>query len=371
MISSISLAYCLISILTFFSFLIPKKRKYDLIIFPYAQKGSDGYKRRFEVYFDFLKQENISCKICDIINSDDLFRINEGPFGGRYILFQKIIWKRIWQVYSARNYKAVFIQRGLFVLYPDQKFPYLERLIYQLNDNITIDFWDSFWVYNPKLVNKAVLYANKVACVNNFIVDYFQFSLNKKFLFPIGVDLTSYITKYDYSIDNIVKFIYTGAPGNVETFLQLSHQVFINLKKKIDFKLILITRYRCEINDYPVEFYDFDENTFFNHLANADIGLYFVKDSEISKGKMAMKVLDYMSAGLPCVASPFGLSPYVVDKENILLANSVEEWIDNIIALKEDINLRKKVGENGRKMVEKYHDIKNSFNTFKEIVLKK
>ena len=371
MLISINIAYCLISILTFFSFLIPKKRKYDLIIFPYAQKGSDGYKRRFEVYFDFLKQENISYKICDIIDNDLFVKIIDGSFGKRYLFFQKTIWKRIWQVYSARNYKAVFIQRGLFVLYPDQKFPYLERLIYRLNGNITIDFWDSFWVYNPKLVNKAVLYANKVACVNNFILDYFQFSFNKKFLFPIGVNLDLYKIKLDYSIEDPIRFIYTGLPSNVETFLQLSHPVFISLKSKIDFKLILITRYRCEINDYPVEFYDFNEDTFYDQLLNADVGLYFVKDSEISKGKMAMKVLDYMSAGLPCVASPFGLSPYAVDKENILLANSVEEWVDNIIVLKEDINIRKKIGENGRKMVEQFHDVKSSFNIFKESVLNK
>ena len=38
-----------------------------------------------------------------------------------------------------------------------------------------------------------------------------------------------------------------------------------------------------------------------------------VKSDVESKGKMAMKVLDYQSAGLPCVATPSGLSNHAND----------------------------------------------------------
>ena len=36
------------------------------MVFPYSQKGSDGYLRRFEEYFPRLNQEGISFKVQDI-----------------------------------------------------------------------------------------------------------------------------------------------------------------------------------------------------------------------------------------------------------------------------------------------------------------
>tara|TARA_B100001939_G_C16453760_1_gene410007 strand:- start:200 stop:505 length:306 start_codon:yes stop_codon:yes gene_type:complete len=92
-----------------------------------------------------------------------------------------------------------------------------------------------------------------------------------------------------------------------------------------------------------------------------------VKSDEESKGKMAMKVLDYQSAGLPCIATPSGLSSYVKDNDNILLSNEENEWIKKLTKLFDNKSLRKKLGENGFEMVKKHHSIEKSYIEFKEL----
>jgi len=111
-----------------------------------------------------------------------------------------------------------------------------------------------------------------------------------------------------------------------------------------------------------------DESTFFEIMANSDIGIYAVEDNDEMRGKMAMKVLDYMSSGLPCIATPIGITPYAVNMENIYFATSEQEWIDLLILLSENEKLRKNIGINGRNTVEKNHSIRNSYILFKKII---
>jgi len=367
---TLNTGYFITTILWLYYSLFPfkGKRKTDIIFFPYAQPGSDGYKRRFEVYLPHLKKENISFIMCDITDNKHLIENLEGSKLKRYILFRKIYFKRIRQVLLARKCKAAFVQRGLFVAFPDQKFPHLERLLSKLNTNITIDFWDSFWLYNKKLVDKAASYCNKISCVNEFDQLYFNFLPQPKLLFPIGIDLSPYKQKKDYAIHGPVKFVYTGLPHNVEQFLSFMSPVFEKLIKEIDFKLILITRYRNDHLPFPAEFHYFEESTFYNLLSGADIGLYAVEESDESKGKMATKVLDYMAAGLPSVASPYGLTPYAQHNENILVASGNEEFYNTITKLVSDIDLRTRIGKSAFQTMIKHHEIEKSYSLFKQIV---
>lgn len=345
-----------------------KKRGTDIIFFPYAQPGSDGYKRRFESYLPYFKKENISFIMCSITDDKTLLENLEGSKYQRYKIFRKIYFKRLKQILLAQKCKAVFIQRGLFVAFPDQYFPYLERLLLKLNSNITIDFWDSFWLYNKKLVDKAASCSHKISCVNEFDQLYFDFLPQPKLLFPIGIDLSPYKQKTDYSFQGPIKFIYTGLPHNVEHFLSLMAPVFEKIIQKIEFKLILVTRYRKDHLPFPVEFHYFEESTFYNLLEQSDIGLYAVDDSDISKGKMATKVLDYMAAGLPSVASPWGLTPYAQHNENILVASNNDDFYNSITKLVSDIDLRTRIGKSAFQTMIKHHEISKSYSLFKQII---
>lgn len=88
-------------------------------------------------------------------------------------------------------------------------------------------------------------------------------------------------------------------------------------------------------------------------LTHFDLGLMPLDDSEFAKGKCAFKLIRYMAAGLPVVASPVGMnSEVVIEGETGFLASSPEEWEDAIVTLVEDDELRERMGKAGRKRYE-------------------
>jgi len=371
MLISLSTGYFLCHILTLYFSIFPcrKNKKGDIIFFPFTQPGSDGFERRIRQYLPLFERDNTIYKVCSIYNDSIIQKIMGGNDIGRYRLFRKIFWIRFSQVLCAARYKSVFIQRGLFPLYPDQKSPHLEKLLYCINKNVTIDFWDSVWVYNSDLVDKTIKYCRQISCVNKFVYDHFKQSNKNKKIFPIGVDLKKYKIKTDYQTTNPVRLFYTGNPANVEEFLGVVNPVLNEISEKTKIILVLVTRQKLDTGKIRSEFHEFSEDTFFDLLAGSDIGLYAVEDSEISKGKMAMKVLDYLSAGLPAVASPYGILPGAENEKNLLIANDKEEWISAITRLCNDFELRKKLGTEGRKTAEREHNLEESYMQFRKMLL--
>ena len=94
-----------------------------------------------------------------------------------------------------------------------------------------------------------------------------------------------------------------------------------------------------------------------------------MKDTEFTKGKVAYKSIEYSAAALPIVASLFGLSPHLENEKDVLIANNIDEWGNQLIRLINDESLRRKIGVNARIKAEKYHSINSTYKKFLEILL--
>jgi|SRR5665213_820566 len=88
-------------------------------------------------------------------------------------------------------------------------------------------------------------------------------------------------------------------------------------------------------------------------LAAAHIGVMPLTDDEWSRGKCAFKLLQYMAAALPCVASPIGANvEAVIDGVNGFHARTLDDWERNLESLIASAELRARFGTNGRAHVE-------------------
>jgi glycosyltransferase involved in cell wall biosynthesis len=95
------------------------------------------------------------------------------------------------------------------------------------------------------------------------------------------------------------------------------------------------------------------EETEAAHLATGDIGISWVPDDLWSRGKCALKVLQYMAAGLPVVANPVGVQAQIVRHgQTGFLARTDEEWVEAVGRLRSDPALRQRMGREGRRRVE-------------------
>jgi glycosyltransferase involved in cell wall biosynthesis len=88
-------------------------------------------------------------------------------------------------------------------------------------------------------------------------------------------------------------------------------------------------------------------------LATAHIGVMPLTDDEWSRGKCAFKLLQYMAAALPCVASPVGANTEaVIDGVNGFHARTADEWERSLESLIRSPELRARFGASGRAHVE-------------------
>jgi glycosyltransferase involved in cell wall biosynthesis len=104
-------------------------------------------------------------------------------------------------------------------------------------------------------------------------------------------------------------------------------------------------------------------------LAAAHIGVMPLTDDAWSRGKCAFKLLQYMAAGLPCVASPIGANTEaVIDGYNGFHARTVVEWERSLESLIESPDLRARFGANGRMHVEARYGMRRYQERYLELL---
>jgi glycosyltransferase involved in cell wall biosynthesis len=104
-------------------------------------------------------------------------------------------------------------------------------------------------------------------------------------------------------------------------------------------------------------------------LLTFDIGVMPVPDNEWMRGKCGAKVLFYMAAGIPPIASPVGVNAdIIVHGESGLLPRTEEEWFDAIALLVEDAERRERMGKAARARFEALYDPKKVARQWAEAI---
>jgi glycosyltransferase involved in cell wall biosynthesis len=89
-----------------------------------------------------------------------------------------------------------------------------------------------------------------------------------------------------------------------------------------------------------------------------DIGVMPLVDTPYQRGKCGAKLLQYMAAGLPAIASPVGVNQTIVrDGETGFLADTAEDWRKALRLLIADPELRRRLGQAGRAACERDYSI--------------
>jgi glycosyltransferase involved in cell wall biosynthesis len=89
-----------------------------------------------------------------------------------------------------------------------------------------------------------------------------------------------------------------------------------------------------------------------------DIGVYPLPDDDWARGKCGFKAIQFMSCGVPVVASPVGVNREIVqDGVNGFLASTPDEWRLKMAALIDDSDLRRRIGAAGRRTIQERYSL--------------
>jgi glycosyltransferase involved in cell wall biosynthesis len=101
-----------------------------------------------------------------------------------------------------------------------------------------------------------------------------------------------------------------------------------------------------------VENLRWNKDTEYEQIKNFDIGIMPLTQDPFSNGKASYKLLQYLAAGVPSVASAVGMNVKVANNnKNALLASTYQEFVEKIELIISDTSLRERLSKNGRKLI--------------------
>ena len=235
--------------------------------------------------------------------------------------------------------------------------------------------------YNTKTLQKA----DKILVMNeytqNLVSDYYKVSKEKTSIVSNGTNLE----KYYNTKQNNKRIIFSGAMYHHRGIDILLESIPTIINKISDLELLLL-------GDGPemqklqeiVKANNLSENVIFkgwiqreeipDFLANSVIGIGPLRNTDVTKGALPIKVLEYMASSLPILAMK-GTLPEEVLKDGIngYFIENAKELSEKIIYLLENSDERKEMGINSREMVKKFdweNVANNIINEYKKIAMK-
>jgi len=347
-----------------------------LFIVPYPVKRAPSQRFRVELFEPYLKEAGIPYTISSFID-ESTFNIlykQGGTFrkaGGIIKGFLRRIKNAFWDVHQ---YTHVFIHREAAPVGP----PIFEWIIAKLWGKKTIyDFDDAIWIPNTSRENKvaALLKANwkvkyickwatTVVAGNDYLCSFAKKYNPNVACIPTCVDVEKGHNRLkEHKHDSIV-IGWTGSHSTLG-FLETLLPTLWDLHKEFSFTLLVIADKKPNYNFPSMMFIPWKEETEIDDLLNMDIGIMPLASDAWSEGKCGFKLIQYMSLGIPAVASPIGVNSKIIDDGiNGYIAHDEHEWKKYLLTLMKDTALRATMGLAGRAKIVNEYSTQSQKETF-------
>ncbi len=252
---------------------------------------------------------------------------------------------RLLSILRAPFYDLVFLERELI----PHLTPFFERFAAALNPRIHLDFDDAihlkYGAADP--VARVIRLARGISAGNEWLAAYARRHNPRVTVVPTAIDTD----RFTPAQLGDVPFVWTGTSSNLRFLAQIAPA----LRRVAGARLLVICDRPPDDLGIPTEFVPWSESSEVDALRRGRIGIMPLPDTEWSKGKCGFKILQYLACGIPCVASPVGVNPQILEGgECGLLARTEDEWVDSLTRLTRDAKLARKLAERGRKRVEAY-----------------
>jgi glycosyltransferase involved in cell wall biosynthesis len=282
--------------------------------------------------------------------------------------------------YARRLFDSLRPDRFDAVICEQEAFPFFPALIdlfcQRRGTRIFVDYDDnahskySGWPILRHKIGRVMAAAESVIVGNFYLADYAKQFNQQVCVIPSVVDLSGYGDRIKTATSDTVRVAWIGTPVTAALLKPLL-PVFKRLQSqhpKLRFRFIGAGT-SLPWDGLHAEISEWSEQTETALLSGCDIGIMPLPDTDFTRSKCGLKLIQYMACALPVVASPVGVNRELVEEEkNGYLASSNDEWFQRLDKLIRSPELRTDLGKAGRAKVAAGYTLQNGFAKWQYIL---
>ena len=334
-----------------------------LLVLPrYGRLGASSRLRMMQ-YLPHLTAQGVEVTVAPLFSDDYVMGLQHNRRSLREVL--RAYTQRIKALWSSRVYDLIWIENESLPWLP----AWIELALLSNKAPYVLDYDDAVFHYydlhrsafvrralgnkHRWLIRGAVL----IIAGNDYLARYAKQSGAKKVeIVPTVIDLERYTgtthTQSSYPL-NPPRVGWIGQRSTA-SFLQPYKSMFELFKANENAQFVAIG-INADSFGLPMESVSWTESTEVASIASLDIGIMPLLDGPFERGKCGYKLIQYMACGLPVVASPVGLNCQIVEHGvNGFLVETMEQWEEALRTLLAEPNLRRCMGQAGRRKVEQH-----------------
>jgi glycosyltransferase involved in cell wall biosynthesis len=241
-----------------------------------------------------------------------------------------------------------------------------EKRLFASNSNVVFDFDDAIFLGKKREdhIGWICAQAQWVIVGNDYLADFARRFTDRVTVIPTVVETDRYalhqdgIAKKDAGRTRVG---WLGSDLSIRETLFVYWEMLGRIQKSLDFDFIICSRPRpvppSNAVDWSyLEWSPATEEAIARHI---DIGIMPLVDDGYQRGKCGLKLLQYMAAGLPAVASPVGVNRSIIEAgASGFLADNETAWRDALATLIGSADLRAAFGQAGRRICETRYALK-------------
>src|ERR1035437_41327 len=295
-------------------------------------------------YIPYLRQNNI-----------EVFLVPRVPEKSLNLIWRFFIFPILKRWFHLKRSFVIRFKRWDFVLiqriFIEER---LLKLIKKRNIQIFYDFDDAIYINPSKPSNREktatmIKYADEVIVSTEFLKGFCIENHKNPIIIPTPIEIER-IKPSVKSFDGIPTIGWIGSTWTTG-FLGIVENPLKRLAKTHSFRFLTVGAkpdYHIEGINHISKQWSFNEEN--ERIAEMDIGIMPLPDTDFARSKGGYKLIQYMSGGIPCIASPVGINSSMIRPGiNGYLASSEDEWFEQLEKLINNPALRAELGNNGRK----------------------
>jgi len=339
-----------------------KNKKQRLLMLTDGNSDQASARIRAIQYIPFLKTEGYSVKFIPRIplkTTNPLLKYTCFP------LVKRLLWIKRYFALLFQDWDVIYIQRLFITEFALKRITKKSQLIFDFDDAIYLNN------HNKSANKKAgnmVKYADQIIISTPWLNDFCLSHKKNATVIPTPVE-TDIIKPGLKENKNLPVIGWIGSAWTTN-YLKVIEPVLQQLSKEIDFEFVTVgAKHGFTIEGVNHKNIPWKYGIEAEALAKIDIGIMPLPDEDYARAKGGYKLYLYMAAGIPCIASPVGVNQSIINEgENGFLPGFEREWQQKLKLLLLDGDLRKKLGNQGRKKAVELYDRKICFSQLVKII---